>query len=115
MLVKPEHPQKAPTPIVVTELGILVFIQPVINSLSAVLIIALQLFLESYTGLLLSTFITAKLEQLIKASQSSEVTEYGIVMFVKPEHSEKTLELIVVTEFGIVMLVKPEHSEKVPP
>ena len=45
--MSPLQPQKAPPPIVVTELGMIVFLQPEFSSLELVLIIALQLFLES--------------------------------------------------------------------
>ena len=55
MLVKLEHPLKADPPIDVTEFGMMEFLQPDISSLSAVLIIALQLSLESYIGFPLVT------------------------------------------------------------
>ena len=38
-----------------------------------------------------------------------EVTEEGIVMLVKPEHSKKQSLPKEITEEGIVMLVKPEQ------
>ena len=65
--VRPLQPPKAPFPILVTPLGIIVFLHPAINSLEAVLIIALQLFRESYTVFPLSTTIEVRLVQSQKA------------------------------------------------
>ena len=45
--VKPEQPKKAHSPMLVTELGMTVFLHPAISVPVAVSIIALQLFLES--------------------------------------------------------------------
>ena len=39
------------------------------------------------------------------------VTEFGMVMLVRPEHPENALLPMLVTEFGIVMLIKPEQPE----
>ena len=47
MEVSPLQPEKALPQMEVTELGMIVFLQPEINSLELVLMIALQLFLES--------------------------------------------------------------------
>ena len=47
MEVKPLQLLKAPSPMLVTELGITVFMQPEISVLVEVSIIALQVFLES--------------------------------------------------------------------
>ena len=44
---KPEQPENAPTPILVTLLGIVVFLHPAINVLDDVSIIASQLSRES--------------------------------------------------------------------
>ena len=76
--VKPPQPQKAPGPIVVTELGIIVLWHPVIRVLLSVSIIALQLLRESYLGFPFSTTIEVKAEHL-KASLPIDVTELGIV------------------------------------
>ena len=47
MAVRLERPRNAPAPMEVTELGIVVFLQPAINVLVAVSIMALQLLRES--------------------------------------------------------------------
>ena len=60
MLVKPVQPSKARHPMLVTLLGIFVLIHPTINVFDSVSIIALQLFLESYFELPVSTFIVVK-------------------------------------------------------
>lgn len=44
-----------------------------------------------------------------KQDSPKEVTEEGIVMLVKPEHSKKQSLPKEITEEGIVMLVKPEQ------
>jgi hypothetical protein len=48
----------------VTDLGMVVFMQPAINVLVVVSIIALQLLRESYFGLSLATEMEVRLEQL---------------------------------------------------
>ena len=83
-LVKPLQPRKAEEPMEVTELGMVVFLQPTSKVFAAVLIIALQLSLESYVELPLSTTIDSKPLQLEKADLPIEVTELGIVTLVKP-------------------------------
>ena len=72
----------------VTELGITVFLHPTINVFVFVFIIALQLSRESYFVFPDSTSIV-----------------------VRPEQPEKALEPMLVTEFGMVTLVRPEQSE----
>lgn len=47
MSVRPEQPKKASSPMLVTELGIVVLLHPQIRRLDEVSIIALQLFRES--------------------------------------------------------------------
>ena len=59
-LVKPLQPSNAQSPILVTELGIIVFLHPLINVFVAVSIMALQFSRESYTELPLSTFMLVK-------------------------------------------------------
>ena len=66
--VKPLQPKKADLPIDVTLEGIIVFWHPVINVLSEVLTIALQLLRESYTVLPSSITIDVKPLQCQKAS-----------------------------------------------
>ena len=51
MLVKLEQPLNALSPILVTPLGIIVFLQPAIRVFEAVSIIALHPFRDSYTAL----------------------------------------------------------------
>ena len=60
MLVKPVQPENADSPMLVTLSGITVFLQPDISLFVAVSIIALQLFLLSYTVLFSSTTILVK-------------------------------------------------------
>ena len=66
-LVKPLQSSKAEEPMLVTLLGIVVFLQPVINVLVKVAIIALQLSRESYTVFPDSTIIDSKPLQSSKA------------------------------------------------
>ena len=51
MAVRLVQPKNAQSPMEVTELGMVVFMQPAINVLVAVSIMALQLLRESYFGL----------------------------------------------------------------
>ena len=69
----------------VTLLGMVVFMQPLINVFEDVSIIALQLLRESYIVLPLSTFIDVKLEQPAKAQSPMLVTLLGMVTEVRPE------------------------------
>ena len=83
-LVKPVQSRNADLPIEVTELGIIVFIHPLINVFVVVSIMALQFSRESYTELPLSTFMLVKPLQLLNAYSPIEVTELGMVTPVKP-------------------------------
>ena len=85
-LVKPLQPKNARSPIEVTELGIIVFLHPLINMFVAVSIMALQFSRESYTELPLSTFMLVKPLQSQNAPSSIEVTELGMVTLVKSLH-----------------------------
>ncbi len=82
--VKPMQKVNALFPMEVTELGMMVFLQPATNSLVLVLIMELQLPLESYTVLPLSTTIRAILLQFLNAPIPMEITELGISIEVKP-------------------------------
>lgn len=62
----------------------IVFLQPHIKQLVAVLIIALQLSLESYTVFPLFTVMLFKPLQLLKELSLILVTELGITNDVKP-------------------------------
>ena len=91
----------------VTDLGIIVFWQPVINVLLAVSIIALQFSRESYTVFPSSTMIDVKLEQRQNALPSMEVTELGMVTLVRPLQPRNAMQPMEVTELGMVTLVRP--------
>ena len=66
-----------------------VLLQPASKVFVAVSIIALQLSLESYEELPLSTNIDSKPLQSRKASEPIEVTELGMVTLVKPLQPQK--------------------------
>ena len=83
-LVSPLHPENAELPIEVTELGMYVFMQPVINVLLAVSMMALQLSRESYFALPLTTVILVSPLQYENAKLPIEVTELGMVTLVSP-------------------------------
>ena len=72
------------SPIEVTELGIIVFLHPLIHVFVAVLIMALQFWRESYTELPRSTFMVVRPLQLRNALLPIEVTELGMLTLVKP-------------------------------
>ena len=109
-LVKPLQPEKAELPIEVTELGMVVFLQPASKVFVAVSIIALQLSLESYLELPLSTTIDFKPLQKEKTLSPIEVTELGMLMLVKslPQKADSPIEE---TELGMLMLVKPQPQK----
>ena len=85
MEVREEQYWNAPSPMLVTELGIMVDWQPAMSVLLAVSIIALQLSRESYIVLPLSTTIEVRLSQPASTANSMLVTELGIVMEVREE------------------------------
>ena len=89
-----------------------VFLQPASKVFVAVSIIALQLSLESYVELPLSTTIDSKPLQLEKAELPIEVTELGIVILVKLIQPLNAPLPIEVTELGIVTLVKSLQPPK---
>ena len=70
---------------VLTLVGIVVFIHPKISVFVAVSIIALQLFRESYAGLPDATTMLVNPEQLAKAKSPMLVTPSGMLTFVNPE------------------------------
>ena len=99
-----------------TDVGIIVFLQPETNSFVTELIMALQLFRESYDGLFGFTVMLLKSEQELKGFPTfdedeelhlpKETTEAGIetdVNFVL----QKAPYPMLVTELGISMEVKP--------
>ena len=70
----------------VTLLGIIVFLQPATRALVAVSIIALQFSLLSYFALPPATTMLVTPEQPLNAPFPMLVTLLGIVMLVSPEH-----------------------------
>ncbi len=86
--VKLVQPKKAFVSILFTVDGIRVFLHPTVNELVAVSITALQFSLESKVGFVGSTFIETKPLQPSNASQLIYVTEFGMVIDVKPVHRE---------------------------
>jgi hypothetical protein len=83
MEVMPAQLRKALPPIIVTVLGITVFLQPHKRVFDDVPIIALQLSRESYTVLPSSTVMEVKPVQSMKASDWISVTEPGMVKEVR--------------------------------
>lgn len=79
-IVNPVQFLNAEGPIAVTVVGIVVLRQPKINVLVEVLIIALQLFLLSYTEFPEATVIEVKFPQSQKAYEPIVVTELGMVI-----------------------------------
>ena len=94
-----------------TELGIIVFLHPLINVFVAVSTMALQFARESYTELPLCTIVLVKPLQLPNALPPIEVTELGMMTLVKPLQPPNAPSPIEVTELGMVMLVKPSHLQ----
>jgi hypothetical protein len=85
MEVRPEQFEKAIYPILVTLLGIVVFLHPEISVLLAVSMMALQLSRESYFVFPDSTIIEVRAEQLVKAPLPMLVTLLPMVTEVRPE------------------------------
>ena len=73
MEVRPEQASKAKPPILVTELGIVVFLHPAINLLVFVSIIALQLSLLSYFEFPFSTVIASAEIDVIYAQRQERI------------------------------------------
>lgn len=105
--VNPLQPSKALAPMETTEFGIIVFLQPAINSFVVVLIIALHSFRESYALLSASTTMRSNPEQPAKGHPPIEVTELGIVTEVRPMQPSKAERPIDVTELGILTELRP--------
>ena len=95
----------------ITPLGIVVFLHPLIRVLVAVSMIALQLLRLSYTLLPDVTVIDLRFLQL-NASSPMLVTLLGIVMDANDSHPQKALSPMLVTLFGIVIDVKDEQFKK---
>ena len=67
----------------ITVLGMIVLMQPAINALVRVLMMALQLSRESYTGFSASTTICSKLLQLENTLLAMEFTVFGMFIEVR--------------------------------
>ena len=93
----------------VTLLGMVEFMQPAINVLLSLSMIALQLSLESYLALLGATTIDVKLEQLRKATSPMLVTPLPMTTEVKLEQLAKAELPMLVTLLGISTEVKLEQ------
>ena len=97
------HPANAVLAIAVISDGIAVAAHPRTSVFVAVSMIALQLFLLSYTGFSLSTVIFDKYEQFSNTSSPKDVTPFGIFILLNlaPLNAPSP---IVFTLSGIVML-----------
>ena len=84
MDVSPLQPWKAYAPMVVTLLGMVVFLHPVIRVLFSVLMMALQLSRESKISLPASTVMLSNALQPAKTLYPILVTLLGIVIDVNP-------------------------------
>ena len=80
----------------------------------SVSIIALQLSLESYTGLSLETIMDCIEEQSTKAPVSIALTELGMNICFSDKQSKKAKHSIVFTVLGITTVSSDEHSENSP-
>ena len=108
--VKPLHSRNAFSPMVITVLGITVFLQPAISVLVAVSMMALQSLRLSYTVFPVSTCIDVRPLQPWNALPSMEITELGIVMDVKPLQLLNAAIAMVVTVLGITVFLQPAIS-----
>lgn len=127
----PVQSRNAVRPISFTSLGIIVELDPIINSFVFVSMTALQLFLLSYRGFPSSTLMdvspTNGLSQSdidstllgmttdvkpvpTKAPVPILLTLSGIEMDFKPKQSVNASEAIVVTPLGIIVLAQPNSS-----
>ena len=98
MEVREEQLLNAPTPMLVTELGMMVDWHPAIRVLETVSIIALQFSRESYTVLPLSTTMEVREVQRLNALCPMLVTELGRVMEVREEQKMNASFPMLVTE-----------------
>ena len=102
----------------VTLEGMTVFWHPVISSLVAVAMIALQPFLESYTGLPASTVMLVRPEQSLNAPYelyTIAVTVDGMARLVRLVHPLNAPSPMNVTPSEMVTLVRPEQPTKAYP
>ena len=85
MLVRLSQPEKAQSPISVRDGGMIVFLQPHISVLLIVCIMALQSSRESYTLFSLETEMFVRLGQPEKAHFPISVTDGGMKILVRLE------------------------------
>ena len=93
----------------VTLLGITVFLQPATSVLLAVSIMALQPSRLSYTLLSAATVMLSRPEHSPNASYPMLVTLLGISTLVRPKQLWNAPTPMLVTLLGISMLVRPEQ------
>ena len=108
MEVRPRHSWKAAKPMDVKLLGMVVFLQPQISVFVEDSMIALQLFLESYLVLPLSTSMDVR-SHLRKTVELMDVTLLGMVTEVRPLQPTKAVRPMDVTLLGMVMEVRPRQ------
>lgn len=102
--VRPVQPAKASN-ILVTLLGMTVFLHPAINVLEAVSMRALQLSRESYTVFSESTLIELKFRHPEKILYSINTTFLGMITEVRPV-PEKAPIIILFTLLGMSIVVR---------
>ena len=108
--VSPVCPANANDSILVMFSGIFVFLQPTINLLFFVSIIALQLSLESYLEFPSSTMIEVNPLQPSKTLLPIVLTLAGIVIAVSPVQLKKAADSIAVTVLGIFVFIQPTNN-----
>ena len=91
----------------VTLLGIVVFLHPAIRVFELVSIMALQLSLESYLLLPASTLMEVRLVQPKNVHPPMLVTLLGMVMEVRLEQRVNAYRPMLVTLLGMVTEVRP--------
>ena len=97
----------------VTVLGMVVFLHPDISVFDDVSMIALQLFRESNLGFNESTVIEVRLVQPAKTSSSMVVTLLGMVIEVRQVQCMKAPPHMLVTLLGMVTEVRLVQPAKV--
>ena len=112
--VRPMQELNAFSPMVGISFGIIVFLQANMRLAVCVSIIALQLYLESYTVFPLSTLIDSTPVQPLKAPLPIDVTLRGIFIEDRLVQLWKAALPIDVTVFGIVTEVRPLQPPKAP-
>ena len=100
--------------ILVTLDGMIVLAHPLTKVLEDVKIIALQLFLLSYTEFPGATLMVFKPQHPMKVPQEITCTLDGIVILVKLPHPRNALAKMRVTLDGIVMFFKVIHPANAP-